>query len=141
MPTDRQQIVSAAIAAPRGHFSHAVVANGTVYVAGLLPFDEGGNVVAPGDIEAQTERIFEILSHILSDAGSSLTETVMLTTYVTDIAQRAPVNAVRARRFGDCIPASTLVEVSGLAAAGAVIEVDAIAVVSTPGAPSGTARG
>ncbi|WP_420030393.1 RidA family protein [Rhodococcus ruber] len=65
---------------------------------------------------------------MLNEAGATLADTVQLTTYVTDIEQRAPVNDVRKQLFGLCRPASTLVEVSALAAAGAVIEIDAVAV-------------
>jgi 2-iminobutanoate/2-iminopropanoate deaminase len=122
------QINSPALASPRGHFSQAVRAGGTVYVAGLLAFDPDGDLVGPGDIAAQTARIFDILETILAEAEMTVANVVQLTTYVTDIAQRDPVNQLRAERFGKCRPASTLVEVSGLAAVGAVIEVDAIAV-------------
>lgn len=125
----RRQIVSNLVPAPRGHFSHAVVSRGLVFVSGLLPFDDDGEVVGPGNVERQTTRIFEILGHILAEAGCTLTDVVQLTTYVTDIAGRAPANAVRARLLGESRPASTLVEVSALAAAGAVIEIDAVATV------------
>lgn len=128
MANDRAQITSPAVSAPRGHFSHAVRAGDTVYVSGLLAFDADGALVGAGDIAVQTRRIFEILAHILDAAGGGLGDTVALTTYVTDIAQRAAVNDIRRDMFGTCRPASTLVEVSGLAAAGAVIEIDAIAV-------------
>lgn len=126
----RTEIISSSVAAPRGHFSHAVRAADTVYVSGLLAFDENSVIIGPDDIAKQTERIFEILGHILCDAGGQLTDTVALTTYVTDIGERGAVNDIRSRVFGDCRPASTLVEVSGLAVAGAVVEIDAIAVIS-----------
>ncbi|AYJ48891.1 RidA family protein [Rhodococcus sp. P1Y] len=125
---ERRQINSPSVAAPRGHFSHAVVAQDTIYVSGLLAFDDKGVITAPGDVRGQTQRIFEILEHILHEARATLADTVQLTTYVTDIGQRAPVNEVRKQLFGTCRPASTLVEVSALAAEGAVIEIDAIAV-------------
>jgi 2-iminobutanoate/2-iminopropanoate deaminase len=51
-----------------------------------------------------------------------------LTVYVTDIEQRSTVSALRAQRWPEIRPASTLVEVSALAAEGAVIEVDAVAI-------------
>lgn len=130
MIADRRQIVSPSVAAPRGHFSHAVRAGDTVYVSGLLAFDENSALVGTGDITRQTARIFEILGHILHEAGGGIGDTVAMTTYVTDIAERSAVNTVRAEMFGECRPASTLVEVSALAAEGAVIEIDAIAVIT-----------
>lgn len=124
------QINSAELPAPRGHFSHAVKAGNTVYVAGLLPFDAENTVVAPGESGPQTERIFEILAAILKSAGAELSDVVQMTSYVTDISLRGPINDVRARVFGDTKPASTLVGVASLAAPGAVIEIDAVAVIS-----------
>ncbi|WP_091964690.1 RidA family protein [Bradyrhizobium shewense] len=123
------QISGEGLPAPRGHFSHAVRAGNTVYVSGLLPFDDTGAVVAPGQIGPQTERIFEILTCILRSAGAGCADVVQMTSFVTDIGQRAHVNEIRARVFGTTKPASTLVEVSALAAAGALIEIDAIAVI------------
>jgi 2-iminobutanoate/2-iminopropanoate deaminase len=125
----RREIVTSALGAPRGHFSHAVVARGTVYVCGLMAVADNA-VIAPGDIERQSEHIFEAMQLILVDAGSSLAGIVALTNYVTDISLRGSANAARARILGSIKPVSTLVEVSALAAPGAVIEIDAIAVVS-----------
>lgn len=126
--TVSRQYDSPDLAAPRGHFSHVVLAGGSAYVSGLLSFDERGQIVGADDVGAQAERIYDILETILSEVGMALSDVVQMTTYVTDIAQRGPANVVRARRFGDVRPASTLVEVSGLAAAHAVIEIDAVAV-------------
>ncbi|WP_441232099.1 RidA family protein [Tardiphaga sp. 215_C5_N2_1] len=124
------QIVSPDLPAPRGHFSHAVKAGNTVYVAGLLAFDDQNAIVAPGESGPQAERIFQILEKILRSSGAELSDVVQMTSYVTDITLRGPVNEVRARVFGDTKPASTLVGVAALAAPGAVIEIDAIAVAS-----------
>jgi reactive intermediate/imine deaminase len=124
------QIVSDELPVPRGHFSHAVRAGNTVYVSGLLPFDDSGKIVAPGQMRQQVERIFEILDRVLRSAGATSGDVVQMTTYVTDIDRRAEINDARARALGSTKPASTLVEVSALAAAGALIEIDAIAVLA-----------
>lgn len=123
----RTEITSASVPAPRGHFSHAVTAGQFVYVSGLLALDGSGAIQHPGDIEAQTTTILEALESILNAAGSSPADLIKLTVFVTDIKQRAAVSTLRARRWPDIRPASTLVEVSALAADGAVIEIDAVA--------------
>ena len=125
--TSRTEITSSSIPAPRGHFSHAVSAGGFVYVSGLLALNESGAIASPGDIEEQTSIILDALESILVEAGSSPAGLIKLTVYVTDIAQRSAVSALRAQRWPEIRPASTLVEVSGLAADGAVIEIDAVA--------------
>lgn len=127
-PTKRAEVLSADVPSPRGHFSHAVIAGDFVHVSGLLGFDASGQLPEPGDIEAQTVRILDSLESILYAAGSSPASLVKLTVYVTDIRERSAVNKLRATRWPDTKPASTLVEVSDLAAEGAVIEIDAVAV-------------
>ena len=79
------------------------------------------------DVVAQARRIFEIMGAILSDAGCSFADVVRVTVYLTDIDDRARINPVRQEVFGDTLPASTLVEVSRLAVAGARIEIECIA--------------
>ena len=43
----------------------AVAAGGTVYAAGACPLDEAGDVVAPGDVAAQAERVMRNLEQAL----------------------------------------------------------------------------
>ncbi|WP_347109659.1 RidA family protein [Paenarthrobacter sp. S56] len=124
----RTEVTSPSVPAPRGHFSHAVSAGDFVYVSGLLALDHTGAIPHPGDIQAQTTIILEALESILEAAGSSPANLIKLTVYVTDIQQRAAVSAIRAQRWPEVRPASTLVEVRALAAQGAVIEIDAVAI-------------
>jgi 2-iminobutanoate/2-iminopropanoate deaminase len=124
----RTEVTSPSVPAPRGHFSHAVTAGDFVYVSGLLALDDTGAILHPGDIQAQTTTILEALESILETAGSCPNHLIRLTVYVTDIHQRAAVSALRAKRWPGVRPASTLVEVSALAAEGAVIEIDAVAI-------------
>jgi 2-iminobutanoate/2-iminopropanoate deaminase len=55
---------------------------------------------------------------------------VKVTVYLTHVDDRSKINPVRQEFFGETRPASTLVEVAGLAIPGARIEVEAVAVVS-----------
>jgi 2-iminobutanoate/2-iminopropanoate deaminase len=57
-------------------------------------------------------------------------DVVKVTVFLTDIVDRARINAVRREFFGDARPASTLVEVSRLAIPGARLEVEAVAPLS-----------
>jgi enamine deaminase RidA (YjgF/YER057c/UK114 family) len=49
--------------------------------------------------------------------------------YVTDIRSREGYGEVRQEFFGSNPPASTLVQVAGLAVPGAMIEIEAVAVI------------
>ncbi|MCC6475174.1 MAG: RidA family protein, partial [Burkholderiales bacterium] len=57
--------------APAGHYSQAVVHNGTVYIAGQLPIDPATGEKKLGPVEEQTEQVLANLAAILKAAGSS----------------------------------------------------------------------
>ena len=73
--------------------------------------------------------MFENIRLCLSAAGASFADVVKVTTFLTDIDDRARINPVRQDFFGDARPASTLVEVSALVLPEFLIEVEAVAVV------------
>jgi 2-iminobutanoate/2-iminopropanoate deaminase len=115
--------------APAGHYSQAVVHGGLAYVAGQLPLDPAtGELVGPGDIEAQTTRVFHNVEAVLRAAGSRLDLVLSLTVYVTDRSLWGQVNGVCARVFGPHRPARAVVPVPELRH-GCLIEVQAVAVV------------
>jgi reactive intermediate/imine deaminase len=110
------------------HSADAVRAGELVFVAGILPVDTAGGLVGEGDVVAQAEHVLDELGRVLDAAGCAAADVVKVTVYLTDVADRPHVNPVRQRFFGEVRPASTLVEVSGLAVPGALIEIDAVAV-------------
>jgi enamine deaminase RidA (YjgF/YER057c/UK114 family) len=73
--------------------------------------------------------VFANIGLCLEAAGGSFADVVKVTTFLTDIDDRARINRVRQEFFGDARPASTLVEVSALVLPGFLIEVEAVAVV------------
>lgn len=114
--------------APAGHYSQAVVHNGTVYVAGQLPIDPGTGEKCLGSIEEQTEQVLKNVAAILEAAGSGLDRVLKVTVYVSDISLWGGVNAVYARFFGDHRPARAVVPTRELHH-GFLIEVEAVAAV------------
>lgn len=112
--------------APAGHYSQAVIHNGTVYVAGQLPIDPATGEKNLGSIEEQTDQVLANLAAILKASGSSMNRVVKTTVYVSDIADWAKVNAVYAKHFGAHKPARAVVPVPELHY-GFKIEIDAIA--------------
>jgi enamine deaminase RidA (YjgF/YER057c/UK114 family) len=111
------------------HAADAVRASGYLFVAGLLPVDAGGALAGGDDVVAQADHVLGALGAVLDAGGCTFADVTKVSVYLTDVADRAAVNPVRQRAFGDARPASTLVEVSALAVPGAKIEIDAIAVV------------
>src|SRR5689334_765822 len=116
--------------APTG-YSHVVEvpASSLVFISGQVPLDANGELVGPGDIDAQTRQVFENLNAAVEAAGVGWPDVVKLNYFLRDVSQIETVRSVR-NQFLDTrhLPASTLVEVSGLFRDDILIEIDAIAV-------------
>jgi 2-iminobutanoate/2-iminopropanoate deaminase len=121
---------------PISHYTDAVRANGLLFVSGIVAVDAGGAVVGAGDVVAQAKQVFALLGRVLDAAGAAPGDVVKVTVYLLDKGDRERINPVRRRFFGAARPASTLVEVSGLAVPGALLEVEAVALARSA-APSG----
>ena len=107
----------------------SVTAGRLVFISGIVAMDENGDVIAPGDMEAQTRHIFGRIAELLAEAGADFRHLVKITTFVTDMSQYADFSKVRGEVFRDGYPASATVGVSALVFDGLVVEVEAIAVV------------
>ena len=112
---------------PISHYTDAVIADGWVWISGLLALDKDGLLVGGDDVIAQAERVHENLEAVLRKAGAGFEDVVKVTVYLLRIEDRAAVNTVRKRFFGESRPASTLVEVSAFVIPGALVEIDAVA--------------
>jgi len=116
------------LAEPISHYTDAVEAGGFLYISGMLPVDANGELVGAGDVVRQSEQVLENVAAVLRASGASFDDVVKVGVYVRDMADRELINTMRRRYFGDARPASTLVEVSALADPGALVEIDAVAV-------------
>jgi enamine deaminase RidA (YjgF/YER057c/UK114 family) len=114
-------------------YTHVVEVRGpgrTVYIAGQLGTDRDGNVVgAPGDFRAQAVQVFDNLKAALAAVGAGFADVVKLNSYLTDIAHLPILREVRTRYLNAAaLPASTTIAVSKFARPGALLEVEAVAV-------------
>ena len=82
----------------------------TVYVSGLPPFDEKGEIVS-APLERQTEIVLEQLKRCVEAAGSSLEKVVRCTVYCTSADAFPKVNAIYARYFPKDPPARMFIAV------------------------------
>jgi len=106
----------------------ALPGGGTMlFVTGQLSRAPDGSVVAPFDATAQTEYIFNLIGEIIAAAGMDFADIVRVQTYLTDMADFPKFSAVRDRHLGASRPASTLLEVKGLAHLGCCVEVEVTA--------------
>ena len=87
-----------------------------------------GKAVVRGDIVEQTKVIYEQLKAILDAAGASFEDVVQTTDYITTTENYKATAEVRRHYFGESFPASVGIIVKGLLSEGALIEIDAVAV-------------
>ena len=84
--------------------------------------------IVRGDIVEQTSVIYEKIKAILEAAGASFEDVVWTTDYITTTENYRATAEVRRQYFGESFPASTGIIVEGLLSKGALIEIDAVAV-------------
>jgi reactive intermediate/imine deaminase len=114
---------------PVAPFSHAVEADGWVFVTGQMPFvGTSLNSPYPDGIEAQTHRVLDNLQTVLAGCGLGLENALSVRVYLRHFEEDyAAMNAAYASRFeSGRRPARTCVGVTGLAK-GARIEIDLVA--------------
>lgn len=114
---------------PVAPFSHAVEANGFVFVTGQMPTDPAApDAPLPVGIEAQTRRVIENLKIVLGGVGLGLEHVVMARIYLTHFERDyAALNVLWPSLFaGGKLPARTTVGVTALAV-GALVEIDLVA--------------
>jgi 2-iminobutanoate/2-iminopropanoate deaminase len=114
---------------PVAPFSHAVEADGWVFVTGQMPFTGTANDSPyPEGIEAQTRQVMENLKRVLAGCGLELSNVVAVRIFLTRFRDDyEPMNRVYAGYFAQGRrPARTCVGVTDLAR-GARVEIDMIA--------------
>jgi 2-iminobutanoate/2-iminopropanoate deaminase len=114
--------------APTGAYSQAVKAGGFIFVSGQLPIDRSTGILSYEGVHKETRIILDNISAILESAGSSLAKVVRLTVFLKKIDDVKFVNEVFAERFGDDLPARSVVEASRLPK-DANVEIEAVAAV------------
>jgi 2-iminobutanoate/2-iminopropanoate deaminase len=123
------------VAAPIGSYSQSVrveTAGATwIYVSGQIAVDLDDGLVAPNDLPAQTQQVYENLRAVLEAHGATFGDVVKIQTYFTTLDGLAESREIRARYLPAEPPASTAVQVVALVVPDAVIEVDVVAVVSS----------
>ena len=118
--------VSADMAKPGGHYSHAVSAGGFVFVAGQLPVAADGRKLNDEPFEAQARQVLSNVAVALRAAGSSIDKLVQVRVYITDVECWPEFNAIYAGWAGSARPARAVVPIPQLHY-GFQIEVEATA--------------
>ena len=128
MTTRRINVSSGRALEAQAHYSRALRVGDTVLQAGTTSIDRDGKVRGQGDAAAQVDAIFAIAEWAMAKAGGRLDDVVRGRIYVTDIAVADAAARAIARRLRTARPASTLVQVAGLARPEMLVEIELEAV-------------
>ena len=75
------------------------LSDGKIFISGTASIDKHGQVLYPGDITAQTDRLLENIDMLLSEGGSSLQNVPYFIVYLRDISEYETVDAYMQERF------------------------------------------
>jgi 2-iminobutanoate/2-iminopropanoate deaminase len=114
---------------PAGPYSHAVVANGFVFISGQGPVGPDTGTM-PDAFADQVRQTLRNVQTILEAAGTSLDNVVKVNAYVTDLTRFQEFNEVYGEFFQQDPPARTTV---GSSLLGFLVEVDCIASIEEAG--------
>ena len=106
-------------------YSRAVRVGDRIYVTGTTATDEDSNVVGVGDAYAQTIRCILNIERALKHFNAGLENVVRTRMFVTDISRWEEYGRAHGEYFREIMPATTMVEISGLIDPHILIEIEA----------------
>jgi 2-iminobutanoate/2-iminopropanoate deaminase len=113
-PEARRVVTAPGAPAAIGPYSHAVEADGTLWVSGQVGIDPATGQMAPGGIEAETRQALKNLEAVLKAAGYSTRHVVQAQVFLADLDDFATMNAIYAETFRSEPPARATVQVARL---------------------------
>lgn len=122
----KKEVISTAKApAAVGPYSQAVKIGDFLYTSGQIALDPATGVLAPAEIEAQSEQVMKNLGAVLEAAGYTFDEVIKTTCFLQDMGHFAAFNAVYEKYFiskpaRSCVAAAALPK-------GALVEVELVA--------------
>lgn len=108
---------------------HVVRHGDDVHVAGQLAFDTEGRLVGSGDALAQCRQALANVHAALASVGATVDDLVKLVCYLVDSDDLDAYGAAKEEAYGQDPPASTCVVVEKLLVPGALVEIEAIALI------------
>jgi enamine deaminase RidA (YjgF/YER057c/UK114 family) len=108
-------------------YSRAVRTGNVITVTGTVGVNADGTY--PEGVAAQAARALEIIGAAIEALGGTLTDVVRTRMFVVDIAQWEALGQAHGAIFSEIRPATTMVEVTKLIDAAALVEIEADAIV------------
>lgn len=117
---------TAAGAVAVGPYSHAVDADGLIFLSGQTPLDPSTGKLVEGGIVEQTQQCFTNLFNVLKSCGLTPDDVQKVNVYLTDMNDFTQMNEVYAQQFSQPYPSRTTIGVAALPL-GAQIEIELVA--------------
>ncbi len=123
----RKAIIPKSLPEPPVPYSPGVLANGTLYVAGILSLAaDMKTTVGVGDIRVQTRQVILTIETIVTEAGGTLSDIVFSSIFLRNLADYAGMNEVYGEYFrvspparycirADLVPPDCLIEIASIA--------------------------
>ncbi len=119
---------------PAGYANGVSAEGRLIAVAGQVGWDPASELFVATDMAGQVGQALRNIAAVLEAGGARPEHVVRLTWYVTDmaayVAARPAIGQAYAAVFGKHFPAMSVVEVKGLMEQGALVEIEATAVVT-----------
>lgn len=110
--TSIQRVTLSDLRAPVSHYCHVTRAGPNIWVSGITGARADGSI--PEGVVEQFDVAMDTVDKCLKAVGAGPEHVVKVQVFMTDIKERPLINPRRIAYFGENLPASTLVEVSGL---------------------------
>lgn len=115
-------------------YSHGFSAEGrAIFIAGQIGWDPITLAIAPGGMPAQVRQSLANIVAVLEAAGANASHLVRLTWFITDreayLKDRKTIGAAYREVIGRHFPPMSVIVVAGLIEPGAVVEIEATAVI------------
>jgi enamine deaminase RidA (YjgF/YER057c/UK114 family) len=116
---------------PPGLWSNAIRVGDVLHVSGMTSRANDGTTIQGANEYEQAKAIFAKIGHLVEAAGGAISDVAKITIFVTNIKQNTEVWRARREVFSGDFPASTLVEVKGLATPEILVEIEAVAYIGS----------
>jgi aminoacrylate peracid reductase len=90
---------------PLAPYSPGVLANGVLYISGIVAVDAQGKIIGHGDVVAQTRAVLNAIESIVQTAGGAMTDITFNSIFLKSLDDYQPMNEVYREFFSSEFPA------------------------------------
>ena len=131
MPENIQTFTPENTMTPIGPYNHIAKTGRFISIGGTAGVNPSTGKLAGPDIGSQTRQILAAFEVMLESAGSDLFHILHINVFLADMRDFDEMNAAYAKKMQGARPARTAVQVAGLPKAGALLTMNATAIVKS----------